>query len=217
MRPRRFKASAIRTPSPARRSPPARFVSSRLLAVACIYSSSRNAYHWPKRSYSSNERGGVSTAIKHSFLGGGLANKSPARLSNRVVALRGTRNFTKFEPRAGEWKSIHRGSASGPARSSVANSTLARQFPAGQCQRFVDGLGSNAWFGVRLLAAVSAGPLRSVLVVVGHSVLLQFGLVSVTREALSFPEVSREEAAALSLWSALTGSNTPASRAFCSA
>jgi hypothetical protein len=40
---------------------------------------------------SSNERG-VSTAIKHSLPGGGVAHKSPARLSNRVVALRRTKN-----------------------------------------------------------------------------------------------------------------------------
>src|SRR6266850_2915178 len=49
------------------------------------------------RLYSYNESGDVSTAVKHSLPGEGLAHKSPARLSNRVVALGRTRNFTKFE------------------------------------------------------------------------------------------------------------------------
>src|ERR1700687_1639385 len=98
-------------------------------------------------------------------------------------------------------------SASGPARSTATNSALPGQFPAGQCQRFINGLGNNAWFGVRLLAAVSTGRLKGVFVVVGHSLFLQFGLEFATREAVSLPETSREEAAARSLLSALTGSN----------
>jgi hypothetical protein len=93
------------------------------------------------RRYSYNESGDVSTALKHSLPGEGLAHKSPARLSNRVVALGRTRNFTKFENHVRVNRAQYiGGSASGPARRTATNSALAGQFPAGQRQRFVNGL-----------------------------------------------------------------------------
>jgi len=106
----------------------------------------------------------------------------------------------------------------GTARRTIAKAALTRQFAAGQRQGLINGLGNDAWFSVRLLAAAAAaGRLGRVLLVFSHSVFLQSEPAFAITEAKSFSIVARMEFAACCLCSALVGAAAPASRAFCSA
>ena len=195
MCPHRLRASAISRASPARRSPPTCFVSLRRSAVACIHSPNRHAGLLHQKILLVQRKGGCLLLLFRIVgPGGGTAHESSGRCSigHGFTDQISSRPIQQRQARRELGSS--RGAPSGPARGGVANSALTGQFPAGQRQSFIDGLGNDTWFGVRLL-----GCSRSVLVVVGHAVLLQFLPDSARTEALSFAEVRQEEVAVRSL------------------
>lgn len=120
-----------------------------------------------------------------------------------------------FIQRHALYREARRGT-SRPAGRTVTNSALTRQFAARQRQCFIDGFRNDARLLIRLLAA-AAGRLGRVFLIFSHSVFLQSVLELAAREAISFSEVAWNTVAACSMWRALMGAVTPASRAFCSA